>query len=192
MTAEVRTRVRQKVTDRELVTQAQTGFQWAFEELYQRHLPKVKGLLFRMFRGRSCSLDEVAQDVFMSAYRSLPAFKGESQFSTWLHAVTRNHALQRLKKDQRDACCTTPLEGLEPMLYATRPALDDHAASKIELAAALEQAALLPPLQRQALRLRLRGLDYIRIGQLLGVHADVVKGRVHRAREALRAQRGPA
>ncbi len=68
-----------------------------FSELFRRYQGRVTSWCFRLTRNRSRALD-LAQEVFFKAYRHRHAFRGESRFSTWLYAITRNHCLSSLKK----------------------------------------------------------------------------------------------
>lgn len=80
-----------------LVTQAQAGDGMAFRELFRRHRTDVARVVFRVI-GPSADLEDVIQEVFFQVHRSLQAFKGQSKFSTWLHRVAVNVALQHIRK----------------------------------------------------------------------------------------------
>ncbi len=67
-----------------------------FRELFQRHHQKVAAWCFRFTGERESALD-LAQEVFIKAYRSLDAFRGESRFSTWLYTIARNHCISAAK-----------------------------------------------------------------------------------------------
>ncbi|HEX3128823.1 MAG TPA: sigma-70 family RNA polymerase sigma factor, partial [Thermoanaerobaculia bacterium] len=69
-----------------LVERARRGDTRAFEELYKLHHRRIYALALRMTRepGRA---EELTQDAFVEAWRSLPSFRGESAFSTWLHGI---------------------------------------------------------------------------------------------------------
>lgn len=68
-----------------------------FSELFRRYHARVTSWCFRLTRNRSRALD-LAQEVFFKAYRHRHGFRGDSRFSTWLYAITRNHCLSALKK----------------------------------------------------------------------------------------------
>lgn len=80
-----------------LISRAQAGEQRAFRELFTKHRGEVARLVFRML-GPSPDVDDVIQDVFVHVYRSLPSFRGESKFSTWLYRLTVNVTRMHLRR----------------------------------------------------------------------------------------------
>ena len=68
-----------------------------FSELFNRYHTRVASWCFRLTRNRGRALD-LTQEVFFKAYRHRHGFRGDSRFSTWLYAITRNHCLSSLKK----------------------------------------------------------------------------------------------
>ena len=80
-----------------------------FSEIYRRYQTRVTSWCFRLTRNRARAHD-LAQEVFFKAYRHRHGFRGDSRFSTWLYAITRNHCLSALKKmaDPVDAGETIP------------------------------------------------------------------------------------
>ncbi len=80
-----------------LISRAQAGEERAFRELFTKHRGEVARLVFRML-GPSPDVDDVVQDVFVHVYRSLPSFRGESKFSTWLYRLTVNVTRMHLRK----------------------------------------------------------------------------------------------
>ena len=80
-----------------LIQRAQAGDQAAFSELFRRHRGDVTRLVFRVI-GPSADVEDVVQDVFVHVYRSLPRFRGDSKFSTWLYRLTVNVARMHLRR----------------------------------------------------------------------------------------------
>ena len=80
-----------------LIQRAQQGDETAFTELFRRHRGDVTRLVFRVI-GPSTDVEDVVQDVFVHVYRSLPRFRGDSKFSTWLYRLTVNVARMHLRK----------------------------------------------------------------------------------------------
>ncbi len=68
-----------------------------FQEVFDRYHERVGRWCYRVSRNRDRSLD-LTQEVFLKAFRSLHTFRGDSQLSTWLYVITRNHCLNSLKK----------------------------------------------------------------------------------------------
>ena len=81
----------------EVVVRAQEGDSAAFSELFQSHKGAVARIAFRML-GPSADLEDVVQDVFLQVHRSLPDFRGQSKFSTWLHRVAVNVVLMTRRR----------------------------------------------------------------------------------------------
>ncbi len=77
--------------------------QKAIDELFGRYQARVALWCFRVARDRDLAAD-LAQEVFMRAFRSLAQFRGESKFSTWLYTITRNHCFNaiRLRKGRAE------------------------------------------------------------------------------------------
>src|SRR3970282_652065 len=100
------------ISDAECVKRVQRGDADSFEVLVRRHQKATFNLVYRLL-GDYEEAAEVAQEVFLSAYKSIHQFRGDANFSTWLYRIAFNHASTRRKslnsKLQRD----TALEGTE-------------------------------------------------------------------------------
>lgn len=81
----------------ELVKQAQRGDAVAFAELFRTHRSSVAAIAYRML-GPSADLEDVVQEVFLQVHRSLPDFRGQAKFSTWLHRVAVNVVLMTRRR----------------------------------------------------------------------------------------------
>jgi RNA polymerase sigma factor (sigma-70 family) len=81
----------------ELVVRAQRGDEAAFGELFRKHRSVVAAIAYRML-GPSADLEDVVQEVFLQVHRSLPDFRGQSKFSTWLHRVAVNVVLMTRRR----------------------------------------------------------------------------------------------
>ena len=152
---------------------------------------KVYSLALRMVNDRE-EADDLAQEAFLKAWQGLPAFQGDSSFSTWVYRLASNVCIDYLRKQKRR-------REVEPVL-----SLDDEESGWTEPAdwdqdpqRHLERAergqALARGLEalsdhhRQVLVLReLSGLSYQEIGQALGLDIGTVKSRIARSRLALR------
>ncbi|HET8948420.1 MAG TPA: sigma-70 family RNA polymerase sigma factor, partial [Candidatus Polarisedimenticolia bacterium] len=75
-----------------LVLRAQQGDESAFAILMDRHLDRVWGLVWRVLRHRE-DTEDVVQEAFLAAWRSLPGFRGDARFSTWLQTIAVSRAL---------------------------------------------------------------------------------------------------
>jgi len=89
-----------------------------FAEFYRRFHPRVTSWCLRISRDRARALD-LAQEVFLKAWRHLDSFRGDSRPSTWLYVITRNHCLSAIQRRATD-----PLDGGTPLparLWDTKP-----------------------------------------------------------------------
>ena len=87
-------------SDEELVARARAKDFGAFEELLERYEDKVFRLAYRFVRNES-EAKEILQDTFLSIWRKLDTFKGDSLFSSWVYRVAANTALMRLRSQRR-------------------------------------------------------------------------------------------
>jgi len=159
-----------------LVHEAQTGDVRAFEALYHQTSDRVYAVCLRM-SGDSDQATELVQDVFVRVWQKLPSFRGESQFTTWLHRLTVNLVLQeRRRRGRREAreVGTADLERFGKVARRSMPG------TRVDLERAI---AALPPKARQVLVLRdVEGYKYDEIAQMTGVSLGTVKAQIHRAR----------
>ena len=178
------------MTEIELVRAAQGGDESAFEELVRTYEKKIYHLSLRMCNNQEDAL-EIAQETFLSAWRGLRFFRGDSSFSTWLYRLASNAAIDFLRREGRQSA----LSGLSLDDESLRldppdsPAASPHAhLERKELRAALEMGLMaLSAEHRQILLLReLQGMSYEEIAGVLDLDLGTVKSRIARAREKLR------
>ena len=86
--------------DSELVSRTQGGDPSAFDQLVIRYTPRLYGLIYNMTSNHEYTND-LLQDVFAKAYRSICSFRGKSSFSTWMHSISVNMTINFLKKRKR-------------------------------------------------------------------------------------------
>ena len=165
------------------IAQAKKGDADAFAFLVETYETSVYRLALRMC-GNAHDAEEVAQEAFVAAWKGMPAFRGESKFSSWLYQLTTNAAIDFLRREKRHRA-TTPIED-EVDLAA--PGTPQQAAEAAEVRQALQQALdTLTPEHREIFLLRqMRQLSYEEIGRLLGMEAGTVKSRLSRAKKQLR------
>jgi RNA polymerase sigma-70 factor, ECF subfamily len=175
--------------DHELVEAAAAGSRDAFDELVRRHQAAIVTLAQVLTSGRG-DPDDIAQEVFVRAWRSLRTFRGESLFRTWLHRVainvvrtsqTRRGRWLRLFTSDSEEGTPEQATGEEPLdaVLARRQVID-------------RALATLPEDLRIAVTLRdLQGLDYKEIAGVLGVPAGTVESRIFRARQKLKPLLAP-
>jgi RNA polymerase sigma-70 factor (ECF subfamily) len=178
--AEEPARVTALEDDARLVHRFQQGDDTAFDDLVERHRRRVYSLVARLVG--AAEADDLAQEVFIEAYRALRGFRGEARFTTWLYRVAVfvcSHALRRRRLD-----CT----GLEDWHAEADPAADPARIALCgELQAQVQEAiAALPYKLRLVIVLRdLHGLSYEEIAQVAGCPIGTVRSRLHYATERL-------
>lgn len=88
--------------DEALVARARSGDYSAFEELIRRYQRRIYALVYNMTSHRE-DAEDLVQDVFIKAYRSLNGFKGDASFYTWLYRIAVNRTINFLKRRKREA-----------------------------------------------------------------------------------------
>ena len=174
---------------RELIRRARAGDQDAFAQLVMSHAERVYGAL-RRFGLDPDEADEVAQEVFVRAWRGLARFEERSQFSTWLYRIAFNEAQRRLSRRPAPRAQPDPDRGADPVLaLAEAPELGPDAQTlgrefERELEEALDE---LPADWRTAVVLRdVEGLSTHDAAEIAGVREAAFKSRLHRGRMQLR------
>jgi RNA polymerase sigma-70 factor, ECF subfamily len=177
-------------SERELVRRARAGDQDAFAQLVMNHADRVYGAL-RRFGLDPDEADEVAQEVFVRAWRGLARFEERSQFSTWLYRIAFNEAQRRLSRRPAPRAQPDPDRGADPILALPEaPELGPDAQTlDREFQKALEEALdELPADWRTAVVLRdVEGLSTHDAAEIAGVREAAFKSRLHRGRMQLRA-----
>jgi RNA polymerase sigma-70 factor (ECF subfamily) len=175
----------------ELIRRARAGDQEAFAELVMAHAERVYAAL-RRFGLDAGDADEVAQEVFLRAWRGLAHFQERAQFSTWLYRIAFNEAQRRLARRTLPRAQPPP-EPDAPDPVATLPEPVQSGPEATALAGEFERtldAALnqLPPDWRAAVVLRdIEGLSTHDAAEVIGVGEAAFKSRLHRGRMQLRA-----
>ncbi|HEY2438025.1 MAG TPA: sigma-70 family RNA polymerase sigma factor [Solirubrobacteraceae bacterium] len=175
--------------ERALIARARGGDEGAFAQLVTEHSGRVYGAL-RRFGLNPQEADEVAQEVFVRAWRGLARFEQRSQFSTWLYRIAFNEAKRRLATRPPPTASNQP--GDEDAIAALPAALGTspqaHTLDR-EFGQMLERAlAELPTDLRAAVVLRdLQGLSTKEAAAVAGVRQAAFKSRLHRGRMQLRA-----
>ena len=98
----------------------QQSFNSLFEEVFNRYHERVTRWCFRVTKNKDRALD-LTQEVFLKAFRSIHTFRGDSQLSTWLYVITRNHCLNAVKKWKSEP----DDQGQECALYIVRTTNDN-------------------------------------------------------------------
>ena len=165
------------------IAQAKQGDADAFAQLVTAYETSVYRLALRMC-GNAHDAEEAAQEAFVSAWKGLPSFRGESKFSSWLYQLTTNACLDLLRREKRHRAAVPLDEQAELSSEDTPQRAAENAELRDTLQAALQE---LSDDHRQIFLLRqMRQLSYDEIGALLGLEAGTVKSRLSRAKKQLR------
>ena len=176
--------VRKPATDYELAQRAASGDSSAFEELYTRHGRRVYSLCLRM-TANSAEAEDLSQEVFIQLYRKAGSFRGESQFTTWLHRLTVNQVLMHFRRrgvklEQTTEDGETPAQ----VVAGTENPSQMPVVDRIALDRAVGQ---LPPGYRAVFVLHdVEGHEHEEVARLLGCSVGTSKSQLHKARMRLR------
>lgn len=176
-------------TEAEAIRRAQSGDAAAFEFLYQLHSRRVYALCLRMV-GNLADAEDLMQEAFLQLFRKIGTFRGESAFSTWLHRMTVNVVLMRLRK--KSLPTDSLEETLEPDAENSGPKRDvgapdlrlSGAIDRVNLERSIEQ---LPPGYRTVFVLHdVQGYEHNEIADIMGCSVGNSKSQLHKARTRLR------
>ncbi|MFN8485038.1 MAG: sigma-70 family RNA polymerase sigma factor [Anaerolineae bacterium] len=178
--------------EKELVDALHRHERCACTQLVERYSHQVFSVALRL-TGDPDDAEEVLQDTFVNACKSVDSFEGRSNLGTWLHRIATNSGLMRLRRHELS---TISLEGpADTALEMTRElhvhdvsADPEIVALTTELRGAMDKAiAALPESLRQAFVLReVEGLSTEEAAHVLGITPQALKVRIHRARAILR------
>ncbi len=167
------------MTEAQLIRRASDGDGQAVRALYERYAPRVYAVVRRIAADDDQAQD-YAQEAWIRAIRALPTFRGDARFSTWLHRIAVNAALQALRKAETRLKRERPLPEV-----VSAPMLSKDALLQRRLEWALDQ---LPDGMRQVIILHdVEGYTHEEIGELLGVTSGTSKSQLFKARMKMRA-----
>jgi RNA polymerase sigma-70 factor (ECF subfamily) len=175
-----------KYSDTELINKVLGGEKAAYADLMKRHQRFVFTLALRFAKSRE-DAEEIAQDCFVKAYRSLITFRNTSKFSTWLYSIVYTTAMTFLRKKRLDIQ-SLDTEGilLKVENHVSDLNADDveHKSKMVFVNRAIDQ---LSPDDAAVITLFYQGEQSLEeIGQALGMETNTVKVKLHRARHRLK------
>lgn len=181
----------------QLLVRARDGDFVAFETLVNLTEGKIYHHLLRLV-GNPDDARELLQETYLSAYKHLKSFKGDSAFSTWVYRIATNHALMRLRKNNPetvglDEIAVPSHEELKKRTISDWALNPREAALRKEVRSLLDRAIQdLPPTYRAVVVLRdVDDLSTAETARILGISEGAVKTRLHRARIFLREALSP-
>ena len=170
--------------DADLVRQCLAGDRNAFDELYRRHANNVHRRLSRLV-GANSEVEDLVQQVFLETFRSLPRFRGEAAFKTWLYRIAINVALGALRKRKRHPSIAIDPQDLDAVVSAGMT--PEAGARERELyERTLHHLAKLAPKHKIAFVLRhVEQLSLEEIADMVGAKPPAVAQRVRKAEREL-------
>ena len=183
--------------EEQFLARAKSGDFDAFEVLVGRTEGRVYSHLLRLLVNEEDARD-LLQETYLSAFKSLASFKGDSAFFTWVYRIATNHALMRLRKKQPQEVVLDELsipthEELKGRAISDWSLDPKEALLRRELREVLESAIRkLPPLYRAVVLMRdVEESSTQETARALGISEGAVKTRLHRARVFLRETLAP-
>jgi RNA polymerase sigma-70 factor (ECF subfamily) len=174
--------------DHVLIQRFLAGEEAAFERLVERYYQRIDRLAQQVVR-HPMAAEDIAQEVFLRAYRGLPRFRGEASFYSWLYRIAINLCLNYLR---RQAQQTSPPQDFEASAPPAAP--DPSVLLETQERHRLIHRAIdaLPARYRIAIILRdLEGLSYQEIADVLDVPLGTVKSRINFGKQLLRKALSP-
>lgn len=172
-------------TEQELVREVLAREPRAIADLVARYRNLVRRIVFRLVNDPR-DREEVAQDTFLKAIRSLPSFRGEAKLGTWIGRIAYRESMQYLR---RRRCPSEELEGdLEvEQLEADAPSAFDVLARKELETIMAEAVERLTPVQKTVVTLfYLEEMEVSEVAVVVGIPVNTVKSHLSRSRNALR------
>jgi RNA polymerase sigma-70 factor (ECF subfamily) len=162
-----------------LAARASTGDRAAFDRLYEVTVGRVYAVCLRMC-GSVPHAEELTQDAYVRVWRSLPSFRGDSAFTSWLHRLTVNVVLEDARKRKRRSARVETVPDVTKLASGSRPMSD----ARMDLERAIRA---LPERARTVLVLHdVEGYKHEEIAERMGIAAGTSKAQLHRARRLLR------
>ncbi len=177
--------------DQNLVARTQEGDVAAFDQLVVKYTPRLYGLVYNMTSNHE-DTNDLLQDVFSKAYKSIRGFRGKSSFYTWVHSIAVNMTLNFLKKrgrrynlslDDVDASVQNDKEFLE----LTQTSSPVREADLSELQLRLNEAMMKLSDEHRAVvtMFHIQGMPHAEISKILRVSEGTVRSRLFYANRQL-------
>jgi len=173
-------------SDSEIISQVLKGDHNAYALLVERYKSYVFTLTFRFTKNRE-DAEEVSQDIFVKAYRSLADFKGTAKFSTWLYTIVNTTCITFLRKKRLDVKSLDDEGTFEVADSQDSGFRANLVEQKSRLIMVNRAIAMLNPDDAEIITLFYKNEQSLEeISQILGVEVNTAKVRLHRARTRLK------
>ncbi len=180
-----------EIPDLELVARTKAGDPEAFDDLVLRYHPRLFGLVYNMTSNHE-DTNDVLQDVFSKAYRSINGFQGKSSFYTWMHSIAVNMTINFLKKRNRRQALSmddedSGVQNDRTFIEATTGNDPSHEANLTELQKRLNEAMAKLSHQHRAVvtMFDIQGQPHAEIAKILGISEGTVRSRLFYAHRQL-------
>ena len=157
----------------------------AFGALLQRHQGKVYSIAAN-FAANADDASDLAQEVFLKAYRSLARFRGQSAFSTWLYRIAVNACVDYARRRGRAGCVPLDDDVLLPECEVGLDPQEEMERRQLRLALARAIGGLSLKLRAALILHDIEGLTHEEIARVVGCSIGTTKSRLFRAREEVR------
>ena len=177
-------------SDLALVERVQKGEKRAFDLLVRKYQHKVIGVISRYVSDWS-ECQDVAQEAFMRAYRAMAAFRGDSQFYTWMYKIAtntaKNHLVSQGRRPPADDIAIDDAVQLDGGMRLKDRATPEHELMRQEIEQTVfDTVEQLPDDLKMAITLReVDGLSYEEIAEKMNCPIGTVRSRIFRARDAI-------
>ena len=179
--------------DVELVARTQAGDARAFDELVVKYTPRLYGLVYNMTSNHE-DANDLLQEVFAKAFRSIKGFRGRSSFYTWVHSIAVNMTINFLKKRGRRFQMSLDdvdlnIQNDKEFIELTASSSPVREADLAELQQKLNEAMLkLSPEHRAVVTMfDIQGMPHAEISKILGVSEGTIRSRLFYAHRQLQA-----
>jgi RNA polymerase sigma factor (sigma-70 family) len=174
------------LNDNEIISKVLSGDHQAYAGLVTRYQNYVFTLTLRMVKNRE-DAEEVAQDVFIKAYKYLSDFRGASKFTTWLYTIVNNTCISFLRKKKLEIHSLDNEKVFEAADSQDSGLRANIIEQKSKMAMVSNAIAMLNPDDAAIITLFYKGEQSLEeIAQILGLEANTAKVRLHRARIRLK------
>lgn len=175
-----------ETSDNEIITRVLRGEQALYSDLVKRHQNFVFTIALRYTPNRE-DAEEIAQDVFVKAYRSLADFRGESKFSTWLYTIVTTTCITFLRRKKLDVHSLDNEKVFEVADNQNSSFRANQVEQKSKVQMINEAIKLLSVDDARIITLFYQGEQSLEeIGRIIGAEPNTVKVKLHRARQRLK------
>jgi RNA polymerase sigma-70 factor (ECF subfamily) len=181
----------QEINDVDLVARTQAGDPRAFDDLVRKYSPRLYGLVYNMTSNHE-DTNDLLQDIFAKAYRSIKGFRGKSSFYTWLHTIATNMTINFLTTRSRTYKMSLDdvdngIQNDPEFIEMTSAPDATREVNLKELQQRLNEAMMKLSNEHRAVvtMFDIQGMPHAEIGKILGISEGTVRSRLFYAHRQL-------